>query len=79
MDISTEIFAHETVADECGIAGTNRLMIEAAPFLDVPNELRAIAVPSLEDVWRMLMVTSRRPYPFIPEAVLTWETFMNAV
>ena len=51
MDTTVETYpAHEAVADEGAIEGTNRLLIEAVPSLDVPTELRAIAVPSCKGV-----------------------------
>src|SRR5437588_11420347 len=67
------------IAKERGIEGVNRLMIEAAPSLVIPEELRSVIVPEPTEVWSMIMASTGRAYPFVPEATTTWERLMTAI
>ena len=67
------------IAEERGIEGVNRLMIEAAPSLVIPEELRSVIVPEPTEVWSMIMASTGRAYPFVPEATPTWERLMTEI
>src|SRR5437588_10716211 len=67
------------IAKERGIEGVNRLMIEAAPSLVIPEELRSVIGPEPREVWSMIMASTGRTYPFIPEVTPTWERLMTEI
>src|SRR5205085_1290880 len=67
------------IAKERGIEGVHRLMIEAAPSLVIAEELRSEIVREPKEVWSMIMASTGRAYPFVPEATPTWKRLMSDI
>ena len=67
------------IAEERGIEGVNRLMIEAVPSLVILEELRSVIVPEPIEVWSMIMALTGRASLFIPEATPIWERLMTEI
>jgi len=69
----------EHAPPERGIEGVNRLMIEAAPALELPSELRGVAVHAPESLWRRMLGGYDYQYPFTEATPPTWDEFMTRV
>ena len=83
MDTSHEIVASSgfvPIEGQGQIEGINRLLIEAPPALEVPEDLRLATVPKPERAWTiMFMGHNHRPYPFDTNAHPTWADFIAQV
>ena len=70
----------ESWADERGLGIENRLMIEAGPLPEVPDELRLVRVPEPVMVWTtMLSGQTQSPYPLPIDSPPTWKEFLRVI
>jgi len=70
---------NDQVMRDRGIEFPERLMIEEAPALRVPEEIRAVIVPEPSRTWAVVMAGTGRPYPFAPEILPSWEAFIGEI